>query len=210
MSNSSLPARATSISFQDADLVRQVRGGDTAAFGYLVAKYQDRVYNTCWRICGNVDDARDLTQDAFLKALESIGRFEEKSSFYTWLFRIAVNLTISHGRKRQRRATVPLERNPTDREVNRQVVGLIDRLHGSEDDNPERAAQKAETNEFVIRALNALDEDHRTVLVLKDIESLGYEEIAAILSVQLGTVKSRVHRARMALREKLKPVLVRG
>ena len=205
-----MPARATAISFQDADLVEQVRDGDTAAFGQLVAKYQDRLYNTVWRICGHVDDARDLTQEAFLKALESLDGFGGKSSFYTWLFRIGVNVAISHQRQGRRRMTVSLEDGPERWQVNRQGVALAQsarRARVGHDDDPATGARQAETNEIVVAALGELDDDQRAVLVLRDIESLDYEHIADVLAVPVGTVKSRVHRARMALREKLRPRL---
>ena len=205
MQESSVPA---SISFQDTDLVRQVRDGDTAAFGHLVAKYQDRVYNTIWRISGNAEDASDLTQDAFLKALESLGSFDGRAGFYTWLYRIAVNLAISHGRKMKRRKTIPIETQSSPWDVNRQGADLVERLNPDDDGDPQRAASQAEINRIVISALNELEDEHRTVLVLKDIESMDYAQIADILSLPLGTVKSRVHRARMALRDKLRPLVV--
>jgi len=207
-----MPASSASISFQDADLVEQVRDGDTAAFGHLVAKYQDRVYNTVLRINGNADDARDLTQDAFLRALESLDSFSGRAGFYTWLFRIAVNLTISYGRMMQRRKTVSLEPRTGslgagEWAVNRQGAGLVGELH-SDEENPQAAASRTEVNILVVEALNELEDEHRTVLVLKDIESMDYAQIAEILDVPLGTVKSRVHRARMALRDKLRPLVV--
>ena len=207
-----MPASSASISFQDADLVEQVRDGDTAAFGHLVAKYQDRVYNTVLRINGNADDARDLTQDAFLRALESLDSFSGRAGFYTWLFRIAVNLTISDGRMMQRRKTVSLEPRTGslgagEWAVNRQGAGLVGELH-SDEENPQAAASRTEVNILVVEALNELEDEHRTVLVLKDIESMDYAQIAEILDVPLGTVKSRVHRARMALRDKLRPLVV--
>jgi RNA polymerase sigma-70 factor (ECF subfamily) len=212
MRESFMPASSASISFQDADLVEQVRDGDTAAFGHLVAKYQDRVYNTVLRINGNADDARDLTQDAFLRALESLDSFSGRAGFYTWLFRIAVNLTISYGRMMQRRKTVSLEPRTGslgagEWAVNRQGAGLVGELH-SDEENPQAAASRTEVNILVVEALNELEDEHRTVLVLKDIESMDYAQIAEILDVPLGTVKSRVHRARMALRDKLRPLVV--
>src|SRR5689334_9124679 len=101
------------IAFEDAAALEQCRRGDLSAIGPLIEKYQDRVYNTCWRLCGNAEDAADLTQEAFVKAIEALGQFDGRSRFYTWVFRIAVNLSISHRRKQGRRRTVPLERNET-------------------------------------------------------------------------------------------------
>ena len=194
-------AGVTSNSQTDADLIRQVRAGDAASFGPLVTKYQDRVYNACWRICGHAEDARDLTQEAFIKAYESMDSFAGQSGFYTWLFRIAVNLSISHRRKASRRMTVSLGHEPDPWSINRQAAGLTGGRDG--DGDPAHHAGRAETHAQVVAALNELDVDQRAVVVLKDIEGLDYEQIATILSVPKGTVKSRLHRARMALREKL-------
>ena len=97
------------INIDDSMLVKQYRQGDTRAMGTLIAKYQDRVFNSVLRICGNRDDAAELTQDAFVKVIESLSTFEGKSAFYTWLFRIAVNLTINHCKRRIRTSTEPLE-----------------------------------------------------------------------------------------------------
>ena len=112
---------ATTVKFEDAVLVRQVQAGEVVAFADLVRKYQDRVYNTCLRICGNREDASDLAQEAFLKAFESIGSFRGKSAFYTWLFRIAVNMSISHRRKRRVRDTLSLDDPVGAREIRRQL-----------------------------------------------------------------------------------------
>ncbi|MDO8631840.1 MAG: sigma-70 family RNA polymerase sigma factor, partial [Phycisphaerales bacterium] len=87
----------------DRELVRRVKSGQTEAYGELVRRYQDRVFNTCWRICGHLEDARDLTQEAFLKAFESLDAFRQESGFYTWIFRVAVNLSLSHRRSAGRR-----------------------------------------------------------------------------------------------------------
>ncbi len=200
-----LLADVTSNSHADADLIRQVRAGDAASFGPLVAKYQDRVYNACWRICGHAEDARDLTQEAFIKAYESMDSFAGQSGFYTWLFRIAVNLSISHRRKTSRRVTMPLTHEPDSWSINRQAAGLAGARNG--DGDPAHKAGRTETHAQVVAALNELDVDQRAVVVLKDIEDLDYEQIASILSVPKGTVKSRIHRARMALREKLQGML---
>ena len=97
-----VPAGSTAVPVDEAILVEQARSGDMGAFSRLVTRYQDRVLNACWRVCGNIDDAQDLTQEAFLHALESIESFRRRANFYTWLFRIAVNLSISHRRKAAR------------------------------------------------------------------------------------------------------------
>lgn len=186
------------VSLEEAELIEQVRAGRTDAFENLVRKYQDRVFNTCWRIAGNLEDARDLTQDAFLKAYESIGGFRGQSGFYTWVFRIAVNLSLSHRRKSARRKTASLDAVPDGS----QVESLAKRLTARQED-PERGARDADRRARVAAALSALDDDHRAMIVLRDMEGFDYREIAEILELPEGTVKSRLFRARQALRELL-------
>ena len=189
--------------FEDAVLVRQVQAGELHAFTELVRKYQDRVYNTCWRICGHPEEARDLTQEVFLKAFESVERFRGASAFYTWVFRIAVNLSISHRRKRRTRAMVSLD-DPVagvdgPREATRARLVCDERAP-----NPAAESMATETHEEVARALLTLEPDQRAVVVLRDVEALDYQEIADVLELPVGTVKSRIYRGRVALREQLR------
>lgn len=179
----------------DGALVRRARNGDSAAFGMLVSRYQDRVLNACYRLCGSRDDAEDLTQTAFVKAYEALPRFEAKSSFYTWLFRIAVNLTLSHRRSRGRRKTISLDGGDDDRRP--------DPAAADEDTDVARTAERNELREHLSAALAELDAEFRAVVVLKDIENMDYATIAQVLDLPLGTVKSRLHRGRLALRERL-------
>ncbi len=190
------PARP--VPLEDVELVEQVCAGQTSAYARLVTKYQDRVFNTCWRICGNLEDARDLTQDAFLKALESIAGFRRQSSFYTWVFRVAVNLSLSHLRKTKRRRTVSLDDEPGFRET--QADALTARVRLAAVDDACDTAAAGETHGRLLNALQELDDEFRAVVVLRDMEGLDYGEISEILDVPRGTVKSRLHRARMALR----------
>ena len=182
-------------------LVRQARDGDTGAFGRLVAKYQDRVINLCWRMCGNVDEAQDLAQEAFLHALQKLELYRFEASFYTWLFRIAVNECLSHRRKRKR---VVLSLHDGDghwMEEHRDQ-----RLSGQESsDTQEPLARLAarEMQDELVAAIERLDDDQRAVVVLRDIEALDYQQIGEVLELSIGTVKSRLHRARLALREML-------
>ncbi len=198
---------ATAVAIDDAVLVDQARQGDMAAFARLVTKYQDRIYNLCWRLCGDVEDARDLSQDAFVQALQAIGRFQGKSGFYTWLFRIAVNLAISRRRKAKHAVTLSLHDEEDSRLIDSQVASLVRRGAPARGSDPAGDIEMREAHRAVLRALDRLDDEHRTVLVLRDVESFDYQEIAEILDVPPGTVKSRVHRARMALREELGPLL---
>lgn len=180
----------------DDQLVLAAQAGDGAAFAQLVERYQDRVYNTCLRMCGNAADALDLTQTAFLRALQALPRFEVRSNFYTWLFRIAVNVVLSQRRRDRARPTLTLHRfeegNAVDEPADQHA-----------DVQPEHGAERGEWQQRIAAALAKLEEEFRVAVVLKDIEELDYAEIARILHVPLGTVKSRIHRGRMMLRQLL-------
>lgn len=190
------------IPLMDVELVEKVKAGQIEAFGELVEKYQDRVFNAAWRICGHLEDARDITQDAFVKALENIGSFRQQSGFLTWVFRIAVNLALSHRRKQKRRA-VSLEQIGVDT----QADGLVRRIAQASEGDPAVSAGEGEVQSVVARALCAMDEQQRAVIVLRDIEGLDYREIGEILEIPPGTVRSRLHRARKALRHAVNPGL---
>lgn len=176
----------------DVHLVRQAQQGSPDAFAALVARYQDRVYNTCYRLCRDEAEALDLTQTTFLKALEALGRFEARSSFYTWLFRIAVNEALSQRRSQRRRPVVSLD------------DGLPPARHALADRHDvSRGLEQAELHEQLEHALLQLEPEFRVAVVLKDIEDLDYAAIAEILQVPIGTVKSRIYRGRMLLRDLL-------
>lgn len=189
----------------DAALIQAGRDGDAAALGQLVRRYQDRVFNLCLRMCGSREDAEDHTQEAFVRAIQSLDKFAERSRFYTWVFRIAVNLVVSAKRKTDRRATfsldAPRRRGDGDDGESRSAQLAAD------DSPPDQRMENQERNRQVMAAMSAIDDEHRTVLVLRDVESLSYDEIADILDVPTGTVKSRLHRARLALRERLLPLM---
>lgn len=199
-------AQAGAITVDDALLVEQVRGGDMSAFSRLIARYQDRIVNTCWRISGNLDDAQDLAQEAFLRALESIESFQHRAGFYTWLFRIAVNLAISHRRKAARAVKLSLHGSDGQSRVENQAARLVGRVTHDANDPPANVVSR-ETGQRVAEAIEQLDDEHRAVLVLRDIEGFDYQRIAEILDLPIGTVKSRLYRARMELRGRLAPEL---
>ncbi len=199
-------AAASATPFDEAMLVDQARAGDMAAFSRLVSRYQDRILNTCWRMCGHMEDARDLTQEAFLQALKSIGSFQQKACFYTWLFRIAVNLSITHRRKAARRPRLSMHSPDGEWMGDHEEMRVVGRV-SSESDDPSARLSARETERLVLRELERLDDDHRAVIVLRDIEAFDYQQIAEILDVAVGTVKSRLHRARMQLRERLRPIV---
>lgn len=185
----------------DSAWIRQIQAGRTELYGELVKRYQDRVFNTCWRICGSMEDARDLTQDAFLKAFTSLREFRGKSGFYTWLYRIAVNLALSHRRSQKLRMTQALDQALDASGT--QAQRLHDRVHGLEDDDPAARVAQGELHRRVAAELHRLDDDHRAVIVLRDVEGLDYRQISTILGIPPGTVKSRLHRAREELRRTL-------
>jgi len=194
------------ISIDDAVLVNQSRLGDTGAMERLILKYQDRIYNTILKICGNNHDAAELTQETFVKFIEKINTFEGRSSFYTWLFRVAVNLTLNYCQKRSRRGVRSLEFAAAgDNEEGKAQLGSF--LADKKACDPAEAAQKKETRRIVLEGLNRLDEQQRTIVVLRDIEGMNYIEIAETLGLELGTVKSRLSRARAALKDILMEML---
>ena len=192
------------ISLDDETLVRQCQHGDSEAMSCLIVKYQDRVYNIILKICINRDDAAELTQDTFVKVIESIQTFRGKSSFYTWLFRVAVNLTINHCRRRFKLSPVSLDATNENLEKQRERLASI--LSDSEKNNPALIAQNKELIRQVIESIGQLPEEYRIILILRDIEQMSYAEIAEVLDIEYGTVKSRLSRARVALRDLLEAV----
>ena len=192
-------------SLEDFELIEKVNAGETEAYGELVRKYQDRVFNACWRICGHLEDARDLTQETFLKAYEGLGSFRRQSGFYTWIFRVAVNLALSHRRQTGRRREFSLEQD--QHLAGSQAEALAGQVRRAQDDDPARSASETELQGLVVRALHDLDDDHRAVVVLRDIEGFDYREISEILEIPPGTVKSRLHRARMSLYQAVRPAV---
>lgn len=185
----------------DGELVAALADGRTEAFQTLVERYQDRVYNTVYRMVGSAEDARDIVQDAFLKAYENLSQFRGASSFYTWLFRIAVNLALTFRRRSKRlRIVRPLD-GASEMEVSHSQAGRLAEA-------PEAAMEMAESRQRITQALDNLDGEHRAAVVLRDIEGLDYETISSILDVPTGTVKSRIHRARMMLREELRELMM--
>jgi RNA polymerase sigma-70 factor (ECF subfamily) len=190
---------------EDFALIEKVKAGETEAYGELVRKYQDRIFNACWRISGHLEDARDLTQEAFLKAFEGLGGFRGQSGFYTWIFRVAVNLALSHRRQTGRHREFSLDQD--QHLAGTQAEALAGQVKSARDDDPARDASATELHGLVARALHDLDDDHRAVVVLRDIEGFDYREIGEILEIPPGTVKSRLHRARISLYQAVHPAV---
>jgi RNA polymerase sigma-70 factor (ECF subfamily) len=188
-------------STDDHGLIAACRAGETEAYGVLVRRYQDRLYPTVLRLTGCAEDAHDLLQETFLRAYEKLGRFHGDSSFYTWVYRIAVNLALS-GRRRKR----PMLRLGGSARPGRDEAPAEPPADPRESD-PSLPLERAERERMVQDALNALAPDHRTVVVMKEYDGLRYEEIAAMLEIPVGTVRSRLHRARCELRERLRVLI---
>jgi RNA polymerase sigma-70 factor (ECF subfamily) len=193
---SSLPARPLCRyaveSIDDRRLIQECLKGRSAAYGELVRRYQDRLFNTVYRLVDNADDANDVVQEAFISAYQSLESFKGDAQFFTWLYRIAMNAAISLKRKRKVALSIEtgskgdLSIDPIDETAFNQPGDLI-----------EQQEQEAQLKD----ALNKLSPEHKAVLILKDIEGQKYEVIAEILQVPIGTIRSRLHRARMELRE---------
>ncbi|NLX23664.1 MAG: sigma-70 family RNA polymerase sigma factor [Phycisphaerae bacterium] len=206
MKNRTIPAPAPRRASEADVLAEQARGGDMGAFSRLATLYMDRIVNTCWRVCGHWEDAQDLAQEAFLHAVQGISSFQGRSGFYTWLFRIAVNLSIAHRRKQARGPRLAPQGQELDWDQNHQAAKLVGRTRGQAP-QPAEALQAKETQRILLAGLEELDPEQRAMIVLRDIEDLDYRQIAEVLDVPVGTVKSRLHRARMELRARLKPAL---
>lgn len=180
---------------EDAKLIDEALAGNSASFGELVRRYQDRLYTTLLHIVGCSEEAQDVVQEAFVQAFIKLESFQGNSGFYTWLYRIAFNTAISRRRRQRPAASVEQTREATGDEPIDQREGPGDRL-----EQQERAAQ-------VQAALARLSEEHRAILVLREMEGFAYETISELLDLPVGTVRSRLFRARLQLREQLRDIL---
>jgi RNA polymerase sigma-70 factor, ECF subfamily len=186
--------------FDDHSLVEACRAGQTEAFGVLVERYQERLFQTIRRLGCTDEDANDFLQDTFLRAFEKLDQFQGDSSFYTWVYRIAVNLALSGYRRQRARAAL-------GRKCDRVIACSEDPPDESADADPTFALERSERELLVEAALNKLGPEHRAVVILKDFDGHRYEEISAILDVPVGTVRSRLHRARCELRDRLRSLI---
>ena len=179
----------------DAQLVQATLGGEKQAFGVLVQRYQDRLFNTLLRFTGSRHDASDLVQDAFIQALVKLDTFRGDARFYTWLYRIAMNLSLSQRRKRRPVASV---------DVAKERVGDEPMDEGQ---GPQQELLEVERAEIVQRALLSVGDEHRQILLLREMEGCSYDQIGEILGLPVGTVRSRLFRARAQLKEQLHAML---
>jgi RNA polymerase sigma-70 factor, ECF subfamily len=179
----------------DDQLIDKTLAGDTAAFGDLVQKYQDRLFHSISHVLGSVQDAEDVLQETFVQAFLKLESFQRTAAFYTWIYRIALNTAISLRRRKSARISIDQMHADTGQEPHDPGPPPDGRLR-----QQERADQ-------VHVALAALAEEHRTVLVLREMDDCSYEEIAEILDLPVGTVRSRLHRARTQFKDQMKQVL---
>lgn len=179
-------------------LLERSKSGDIEAFERLIENYQKKVFNIALRMVGNYDDASDLAQEVFIRVYRSIKNFKEQSSFSTWIYRITTNVCLDELRKRKNKNVVSLDEDIKfdDSGIKRQV----------EDDKPipEAIVERDEVRKVVSDAINSLSDEHRTAIILRDIQGFSYDEISKITNCPEGTVKSRINRARQALKEILK------
>lgn len=180
-------------------LVRRVQAGEVERFEDLVHKYRERIWGVIYHMTANREDAADLAQDAFIKAFQSINRFQGQSAFFTWLYRIAVNATLNHLEKAKLRRFFSLEKIRDEEPV----AGLLDQL-ADPGNTSDRAACLGELQQKLNEAMQKLSIKHRTVVTLFEIDGLSHEEIAEITGSSVGTVRSRLHYAKILLQAELK------
>ena len=185
----------------DHQLVRNAQGGDLAAYDELVRRYQERIYATLYHMTSNHEDANDLAQEAFIKAFQALRSFKGGSSFYTWVYRIAVNKTINFLKQRKNRVQMSLDDMDFNAEHDPDLVALIS------EKNPRRDLNLAELQEKLNAAMQKLSEQHRMVVTLHDIQGFSHEEIGGIMGCNVGTVRSRLFYARQQLQAYLSDYL---
>jgi RNA polymerase sigma-70 factor (ECF subfamily) len=189
-----VPAHVPPMDLADRDLVRRAQAGDKSAYDDLVRRYQERVYATIYHMTSNHEDASDLAQDSFVRAWSALRSFKGDSSFYTWIYRIAVNRTINFLKQRRNRTShLSLNDLEVGTENDPEMVELVSHK------TPRRDAALSELHQRLNAAIQKLSEEHRTVVILHDIQGLPHEEIAQILKCNPGTVRSRLFYARQQL-----------
>ncbi len=196
------PSRAAApVPGEEVALVRRAQRGDLAAYDELVRRYQERIYATVYHMTANHEDANDLAQEAFIKAFHALKSFKGGSSFYTWIYRIAVNKTINFLKQRKNRSHMSLNDLDFNAEHDPDLVALVS------DKTPRRDANLSELQEKLNEAMLKLSEPHRLVVTLHDVQGLAHEEIAQIMDCNVGTVRSRLFYARQQLQAHLSDYL---
>ena len=187
-----MPAEAP-VGPDDLTLVRQAKNEDLGAYDELIRRYQQRIYATLYHMTSNHEDANDLTQETFIKAYQALKSFKGDSSFYTWVYRIAVNKTINFLKQRKNRYSISLNDLDFTAENDPDLVALVS------DKTPRRDAGLAELQEKLNAAMQKLSEQHRMVVTLHDVQGLSHEEIGQIMDCNVGTVRSRLFYARQQM-----------
>jgi RNA polymerase sigma-70 factor (ECF subfamily) len=177
--------------------IQRAKNGDLYAFEALIKESESLVYAIAYRMLANPEDAKDISQEVFIKAYKNIHKFDEKSTFSTWIYRIAVNTCIDELRKRKQKQTVSIEEEQQTQD------GFVPKQFVSQEPSPEDAYLILERNREVMRAIHALSEEHKTIITLRDLNGLSYTEISEITNLSLGTVKSRLARARTQLKNEI-------
>jgi RNA polymerase sigma factor (sigma-70 family) len=188
---------ATAQRAEEDGLVRRAQQGDLAAYDELVRRYQERIYATLYHMTSNHEDANDLTQEAFIKGYQALKSFKGGSSFYTWVYRIAVNKTLNFLKQRKNRTALSLNDLDFNAENDPDLVALVS------DKTPRRDVALAELQKKLNEAMHKLSEQHRLVVTLHDVQGLPHEEIAEIMDCNVGTVRSRLFYARQQLQGQL-------
>ena len=197
----SIPTHEARDPADDRELVEAAKGGDRDAFRTLFERYHRRAYSLAYGVVRNADDALDVVQDAFIKAHRHLDTFEGQSSFYTWLYRIVMNLAIDHIRKHKRgRAVDFTEQTVKEGDDHVDDEGLLPRILGG---NPGRALLDREIRDRIEQALAELSDNHRAVLVMRELEGLSYEEMAKVMGCSKGTIMSRLFHARKNMQKRL-------
>ncbi|MGD9159218.1 MAG: sigma-70 family RNA polymerase sigma factor [Desulfobacteraceae bacterium] len=187
----------------DLDLVCAFNKGNHSAFEKIVLKYQDRVYNLCFRFLGDKQEAEDSAQEIFIKVYKALKGFKRKSSFYTWLYRIVINTCKNRIKSLEyRRAKSRVSIDDDQEKKDHGITGIIDK-----ENLPDINLEKKEKIRRIQEAINSLPPDQKTMVILRDIEGLTYDEISGITKNRLGTVKSKLSRARLGLRNKLEGII---
>jgi RNA polymerase sigma-70 factor (ECF subfamily) len=186
-------ATPTPVATEETLLVKRARHGDLGAYDELVRRYQERIYATIYHMTANHEDANDLAQEAFIKAFQALRSFKGGSSFYTWVYRIAVNKTINFLKQRKARTQMSLDDLDMNAEHDPDLVALVS------DKTPRRDASLSELQQKLNEAMQKLSEPHRLVVTLHDVQGLSHEEIADIMDCNIGTVRSRLFYARQQL-----------
>lgn len=186
------------MSGNETQLVKKSRAGNIEAFEQLISAYERKAYNIALRIMGNEEDAKDMAQEAFIRIFKSISKFKEQSSFSTWMYRIVTNVCLDEIRKRKNSKVISMDSGiETDN-------GEIKMELKSDSQTPEEAFQRKENIKIILDAVNELSDDYKSVIVLREMQGFSYEEISNIMECSIGTVKSRINRARKLLKDKLK------